>query len=127
VCEDISKQGIEGGIVDVGEQRASFKLSRTTTLEEAQVDYGTGPMVRESPGGKYRRTRLFVLTLGYSREWVLSLVWRSSARVWAEHHEKACQMAMAFRPRPSPCSISARFGSQALVARSCWAVGGEIG
>jgi hypothetical protein len=33
--------------------------------EEAQVDYGSGPMVRETQGGKYRRTRLFVLTLGY--------------------------------------------------------------
>ena len=36
-------------------------------------------------------------------------------------------MAMAFRPRPSPCSISSRYGSQTLVARSCWPVGGEIG
>ncbi len=57
--------------------------------EEAQVDYGTGPMVRESPGGKYRGTRLFVLTLGYSRKSVRLLVWRSSVRVWAELHEKA--------------------------------------
>ena len=32
--------------------------------EEAQVDYGTGPMVRDPHTGKYRRTRLFVLTLG---------------------------------------------------------------
>ncbi len=61
----------------------------TAAGEEAQVDYGTGPMVRESPGGKYRRTRLFVLTLGYSRKSVRLLVWRSSVRVWAELHEKA--------------------------------------
>jgi transposase len=32
--------------------------------EEAQVDYGSGPMVRHPETGKYRRTRLFVLTLG---------------------------------------------------------------
>jgi hypothetical protein len=28
-----------------------------------QVDYGTGPMVRDEKNGKYRRTRLFVMTL----------------------------------------------------------------
>jgi transposase len=61
----------------------------TAPGEEAQVDYGTGPMVREAPGGKYRRTRLFVLTLGYSRKAVRLLVFRSSTRVWAELHEKA--------------------------------------
>jgi transposase len=57
--------------------------------EEAQVDYGHGPMVREASTGKYRRTRLFVLTLGYSRKSVRLLVWRSSAQVWAELHERA--------------------------------------
>jgi transposase len=57
--------------------------------EEAQVDYGTGPLVRDPQSGKYRRTRLFVLTLGYSRKCVRLLVFRSSARVWAELHEKA--------------------------------------
>jgi transposase len=57
--------------------------------EESQVDYGTGPMVRDFPGGKYRRTRLFVLTLGYSRKSVRLLVFRSSSQVWAELHEKA--------------------------------------
>ena len=31
--------------------------------EEAQVDYGTGPMVRDPASGRYCRTRLFVLTL----------------------------------------------------------------
>ena len=57
--------------------------------EEAQVDYGEGPMVRDPDTGKYRRTRLFVLTLGYSRKSVRLLVWRSSAQVWAEMHERA--------------------------------------
>lgn len=61
----------------------------TAPGEEAQVDYGTGPMVRDAQTGKYRRTRLFVLTLGYSRKAVRLLVFRSSSRVWAELHEKA--------------------------------------
>src|SRR6267378_3851623 len=57
--------------------------------EEAQVDYGSGPMVRDAQSGKYRRTRLFVLTQGYSRKSVRLLVWRSSSRMWAELHERA--------------------------------------
>ena len=61
----------------------------TAPGEEAQVDYGDGPMVRDPATGKYRRTRLFVLTLGYSRKSVRLLAWRSSAQVWAELHEIA--------------------------------------
>ena len=61
----------------------------TAPGEEAQVDYGTGPMVRDPQTGKYRRTRLFVLTLGYSRKSVRLLVFRSSSQIWAELHEKA--------------------------------------
>jgi len=61
----------------------------TAPGEEGQVDYGEGPMVRDAATGKYRRTRLFVLTLGYSRKSVRLLVWRSSAQVWAELHERA--------------------------------------
>jgi transposase len=61
----------------------------TAPGEEAQVDYGEGPMVRHPETGKYRRTRLFVLTLGYSRKAVRFLVWRSSAQIWAELHERA--------------------------------------
>ena len=61
----------------------------TAAGEEAQVDYGTGPMVRDPESGKYRRTRLFVMTLGYSRKAVRLLVFRSSSRIWAELHEQA--------------------------------------
>ncbi len=57
--------------------------------QEAQVDYGSGPMVRDPQSGKYRRTRLFVMTLGYSRKAVRLLVFRSNSRTWAELHEKA--------------------------------------
>lgn len=46
-------------------------------------------MVRDPQSGKYRRTRLFVMTLGYSRKAVRLLVFRSSSRTWAELHEKA--------------------------------------
>lgn len=61
----------------------------TAPGEEAQVDYGEGPMVRHPETGKYRRTRLFVLTLGFSRKSVRLLVWKSSTRTWAELHEQA--------------------------------------
>jgi transposase len=61
----------------------------TAPGEEAQVDYGTGPMVRDPHSGKYRRTRLFVLTLGYSRKSVRLLTFTSSTRIWAELHEQA--------------------------------------
>jgi len=52
----------------------------TAPGEKAQVDYGEGPMVRHPDTGKYRRTRLFVLTLGYSRKAVRLLAWQSSSR-----------------------------------------------
>jgi transposase len=61
----------------------------TAPGEESQVDYGDGPMVRHPVSRKYRRTRLFVLTLGYSRKSVRLLVWQSSAQIWAELHERA--------------------------------------
>ena len=46
-------------------------------------------MVRDPLSGKYRRTRLFVMALGYSRKSVRLLVFRSSSQTWAELHEKA--------------------------------------
>jgi transposase len=57
--------------------------------EESQVDYGAGPMVRDPHSGRYRRTRLFVLTLGYSRKCIRLLTFQSSTRTWAELHEQA--------------------------------------
>jgi transposase len=57
--------------------------------QEVQVDYGTGPMVRDPETRKYRRTRLFVMTLGCSRKAVRLLAFRCSARIWAELHERA--------------------------------------
>ncbi len=46
-------------------------------------------MVRDTGTGKYRRVRLFVMTLGYSRKSVRLLRERSSAQTWAELHEEA--------------------------------------
>lgn len=63
-------------------------IIETAPGEEAQVDYGSGPMVRDPQSGKYRRTRMLVLTLGYSRKSVRLLCFRSSTRTWAELHEK---------------------------------------
>ena len=61
----------------------------TAPGQEAQVDYGSGPMVRDRETRKYRRTRLFVLTLGCSRKAVRLLTFHSSSRIWAELHERA--------------------------------------
>ena len=57
--------------------------------EESQVDYGDGPMVRDAKTGKYRRTRLFLLTLAHSRKAVRLLTWKSSTKIWAQLHEQA--------------------------------------
>jgi hypothetical protein len=46
-------------------------------------------MVRDPHSGCYRRTRLFVLTLGYSRKCIRLLTFQSSTRTWAELHEQA--------------------------------------
>jgi transposase len=61
----------------------------TAPGEEGQVDYGEGAMVLDPATAKYRRTRLFVMTLGHSRKSVRLLTWRSSAQTWAELHERA--------------------------------------
>jgi transposase len=61
----------------------------TAPGEEAQVDYGEGPMVLDRGTGKYRRTRLFVMTLGHSRKAVRLLRERSSSQIWAQLHEEA--------------------------------------
>lgn len=62
---------------------------QTRPGEEAQVDYGEGPMVRDPATGKYRRVRLFVLTLAHSRKAVRLLTWKSSTQTWAQLHEQA--------------------------------------
>ena len=57
--------------------------------EEAQVDYGEGAPTRDPKTGRYRRPRLFVMTLRYSRRSFRQVVWKSSKHVWAQLHEAA--------------------------------------
>ena len=94
----ISQTGFSGGYQTVKRFVRKLRGAQTPVAcavivtaagEEAQVDYGSGPMVRYPQTGKYRRTRMFVLTLGYSRKSVRLLTFRSSTRTWAELHEKA--------------------------------------
>ena len=56
--------------------------------EEAQVDYGTGAKTLYHTG-KYRKPRLFVMTLKYSRRSFRKVVWKSSQETWAKLHEEA--------------------------------------
>lgn len=56
--------------------------------EEAQVDYGQGaPAIHSS--GKYRRPRLFIMTLKYSGRAFRKVVWNSSKETWCRLHEEA--------------------------------------
>ena len=57
--------------------------------EEAQVDYGLGAPTRLPGTNTYRRPRLFVMTLKYSRRCFRKVVWKSSQVVWAKLHEEA--------------------------------------
>ena len=57
--------------------------------EECQVDYGEGALTRHPNSGRYRRPRLFVMTLRYSRRSYRQVVWKSSSEVWARLHEQA--------------------------------------
>jgi transposase len=68
---------------------AAHPFIETEPGVESQVDYGEGPLVRHPDTGKFRRPRLFVLTLGFSRKAVRLLAWRSSSKVWAQLHERA--------------------------------------
>ena len=57
--------------------------------EESQVDYGEGAPTRHPVSGKYRKPRLFVMTLCYSRRSFRQVVWKSSSETWARLHEQA--------------------------------------
>ena len=56
--------------------------------EEAQVDYGEGAMTQYPGTDRYRKPRLFVMTLRYSRRSFRRVVWKSSKEVWAQLHEQ---------------------------------------
>lgn len=57
--------------------------------EEMQVDYGEGALTRVPGTDRYRKPRLFVATLRYSRRSFRCVVWRSSQQTWARLHEQA--------------------------------------
>lgn len=58
--------------------------------EEAQVDYGQGALTLTTGGAaKYRRPRLFVMTLKYSGRAFRKVVWKSSKQTWCRLHEEA--------------------------------------
>jgi transposase len=57
--------------------------------EEAQVDYGEGAPTLDPKTGRYRRPRLFVMTLRYSRRSFRKVVWKSSTQTWCRLHEEA--------------------------------------
>jgi hypothetical protein len=53
------------------------------------VDYGLGALTRIPGKNTYRRPRLFVMTLKYSRRCFRKVVWKSSQTTWAKLHEEA--------------------------------------
>ena len=57
--------------------------------EEAQVDYGEGAPTKVLGTQRYKRPRLFVMTLRYSGRSFRRVVWKSSKEVWAQLHEQA--------------------------------------
>ena len=57
--------------------------------EEMQVDYGEGAPTRVPGSDRYRKPRLFVATLRYSRSSYRCVVWNSGQQTWAELHEQA--------------------------------------
>ena len=57
--------------------------------EESQVDYGEGAPTRVPGTDRYRKPRLFVMTLRYSRRCFRRVVWKSSQETWARLHEQA--------------------------------------
>ena len=57
--------------------------------EEMQVDYGEGAPTCVPGTQRYRKPRLFVATLRYSRKCFRRVVWKSSQQTWARLHEQA--------------------------------------
>ena len=76
--------------VRASKQKEPKRFDRLEFLpgEEAQVDYGQGARTLH-PSGKYRKPRLFVMTLKYSRRSFRKVVWKSSQEVWSRLHEEA--------------------------------------
>ena len=73
----------------VAQDPAQFDRLEFAPGEEVQVDYGEGAPTRVPGSDRYRKPRLFVMTLRYSRRCFRRVVWQSSQQVWAQLHEQA--------------------------------------
>jgi transposase len=100
IWEELEREGFKGGYASVKRFVRKLKAAAAPPLlvgtietgpgQEAQVDYGEGPLVRDpARGGRLVRTRLFVLTLGWSRKAVYMLALSSSSEEWCSLHERA--------------------------------------
>jgi transposase len=68
---------------------AQFDRLEFAVGEEMQVDYGEGAFTLYPGSDRYRKPRLFVCTLRYSRRSFRRVVWKSSQETWARLHEQA--------------------------------------
>lgn len=68
---------------------AQFDRLEFARGEELQVDYGEGAPTLCPGTDRYRKPRLFVCTLRYSRRSFRRVVWKSSQETWARLHEQA--------------------------------------
>ena len=57
--------------------------------EEAQVDYGEGALTFDPVSRRWKRPRLFVMTLRHSRRSFRRVAWKSGQQEWAQLHEQA--------------------------------------
>ena len=70
--------------------RAESQLPvRDRAGQEAQVDYGEGALTRDPRTGKYRRPRLFVMTLSNSRQRFARSFGNRRPETWCQLHEEA--------------------------------------
>ena len=68
---------------------AQFDRLEFAAGEEVQGDYGEGALTRYTGTDCYRRPRLFVMTLRFSRRSFRRVVWKSGQETWAKLHEQA--------------------------------------
>jgi transposase len=98
IFQDLVEQHGYEGSYDAVKRFVRSIVSRTPKIscrfetlpgQDAQVDFGEGAPTRDARNGKYRKPRLFVLSLSFSRHAFRKVVWRSSQQIWCELHEEA--------------------------------------
>jgi transposase len=72
-----------------GKEPEQFDRLSFAPGEEMQVDYGERAPTRVPGTDRYRKPRLFVATLRYSRRSSRRVDWKSGQQIWAELHEQA--------------------------------------